>query len=154
MRRPSLLLPAFALMLLSACGERAGPDEAKPGTILIDRIERQLAGRPCIGALDRWERHYAFGGEPDDPTWGQGHVHADRDRISFAFMEAGRYEFRSRRVIETPASGSIDDRPMRFAFGEYHVASGRLFVHACGGNSGGPPSQAMYDSINAARDAP
>jgi len=125
----------IGLMLLSpACTRETDPRDLRPATELVDRIEARLAGRPCIGALDRWERHYGYGLGGDHRSPDQG---VERDRITFAFVQAGIYGFRSRRLILSAREWRIgtDSRQMRFAFGEYDVPSGRLTVHGCGGNS-------------------
>jgi hypothetical protein len=140
-------------MLLACCSDRPPWDEAVPGMLVIDRIERQLAGRPCIGALDGWERRYQYAVAPESVGPGSAGERANRDRINFTFVEAGRNGFRPRRIIQTIVAGDLDERPMRFVMGEYHVTSGLLFVHVCGQNAA-PAPQSMLDSFNAARDAP
>src|SRR4051812_36881781 len=122
----------FVPILLAGCSDPDARD-ARPGTLAIDRIERLLAGQPCIGALDRWERHYGYGlgGDYRSPDHG-----VERDRITWAYVQAGVYGFRPRRLVESAHEGlGIDERQMRFAFGDYYVSSGRLVIHSCGWNS-------------------
>ena len=134
-----------ALMLVASCSGRAAWDEGKPGTILIGRIERELEGRPCIGALDQWERHYAFdGGPPDSPV--------DRNVIFFSYRQAGVEGFRPQRRIQYLEDLFYLGRA-RSVLGEYHVASGRLFVHACGRLSH-VPMQSIFHSLRAAAETP
>jgi len=118
-------------LLLASCNSRPA-SYAAPGTLAIDRIERQLAGRPCIGALDGWERHYSFGLGGDYRSSEQG---LERNRIVFAYLQAGVYGFRARRVIGEEGELGTDERQMRFARGEYDVPSGRLILHHCGWNA-------------------
>jgi hypothetical protein len=99
-----------------------------PPVELVDRIEAQLAGRPCIGALADWERYFSYG-LGGDPSVDGG---VRRDRVFFTFNQAGIYEYRSRRIIGSPQW--LDERQMRHAFGYYDVTSGRLTVSRCGLN--------------------
>jgi hypothetical protein len=134
----------LALMLPASCSGRPAWDLGKPGTIVIDRIERALAGRPCIGALDRWERHYAFAdGPPDMPV--------NRSVVYFSFVQAGVDGFRAQRRIEYLEDQPFYDGPARVALGEYRVADDRVFVRACG--SGSEVARSILNSINAARNA-
>ena len=136
----------FAPLLLASCSDQNDARYAVPGTLVMDRIERQLAGRPCIGALDRWERHYEYAFDFSDPAL----TRVDRNIVNFAYSEAGVDPYRSRRVLE---GVGIDERYMRFMWGEYHVRSGALFVHSCGHNSE-PPSPATAESWRRARNTP
>ena len=135
---------AFVLMLLSGCSAAAPSNEGIPGTLIVGRIERLLAGRPCIGALEGWERHYSFGHRADSGL-------VDRNVIEFSFLEAGIDGFRAQRRLDRIDDGFIYDGLARVALGEYHVASGRLFVHFCGRN-GEPALQPMFESFNRAAD--
>ena len=66
MRRGVLL--AFAVLALTlvlylaSCSE--GPVPRLPSKSAIERLEQRLAKHPCVGSLDRWERHYTFKSEP------------------------------------------------------------------------------------------
>src|SRR6185436_11774777 len=104
----------FVSVLLASCSDPDSARYAVPGTLVIDRIERQLAARPCVGALDRWERHfyYAYASDPG--------LRIDRNRVGFTFIEASRAPYRPRRVMYGP---DLDEVSPPTAWGEYHVAS-------------------------------
>jgi hypothetical protein len=122
----------FVPMLLAGCSVPDARD-ARPGTLAIDRIERELAGRSCFGALDGWERHYSFGQGGDHRSPDHG---VERDRITWSYVQAGVYGFRPGRVLENTYEGlGTDERQMRFAFGDYYVSSGTLVVYSCGWNT-------------------
>ncbi len=133
-------------LLPAGCSGPAPSAADVPAAAAIDRIEQQLAGDPCIGPPDRWERHFYYALAPG----GSGPAtRTDRNIIAFDFYEAGRYEFLPRRVVSAVPDVSPDDRPMRVAFGAYHVASDRLSVDFCGQNTA-PPGQVVRDPGNAA----
>lgn len=119
---------AAAVCLLAGCD--TDPYNLKPSPLVVDRIEAQLEGRPCIGALERWERHYSYG-RGIDLLRDRG---VRRDRITFEFSEAGIYNYQSRRIISRYGS-DLDERQRRIAYGEYDVPSGRLTVYTCGWNN-------------------
>jgi hypothetical protein len=123
------------LMLLGAACSRGPPDprDLRPPIDLVDRIEARLAGRGCIGALDRWERHFGHGMGGDQRLPDRG---VERGRIVFAFRQAGIYGFRGERLIQSAREWDVgtDSRQMRFAFGEYDVPNDRVTVHGCGEN--------------------
>jgi hypothetical protein len=126
-------LPLCVLPLLASCSDPDAWGEAKPGTLEIDRIERQLVRLPCVGALDRWERHFEYAlayGQPETV------MRADRNRISFTFIEATREPYRPRRILYGP---DLDEVSPPAVWGEYHVASGRIFLLTCGEETGRLP---------------
>jgi hypothetical protein len=132
LRLAALTLP------IAACSCEADPRDLRPPVELVERIEAQLAGRPCFGALNRWERHYGYGMGGDHRSPDRG---VERNRITFTFVQAGIYGFRPRRLIESAREGlGIDERQMRFAFGEYDVPTRRLTVHGCGWNQDPDPA--------------
>lgn len=118
--------------LLAGCND-ADPFNLRPSPILVERIEAQLSGRPCIGALERWERHYGYGMGGDYLSADKG---VERDRVTFALVEAGVYGFQSRRLILSAREWRLgtDMRQMRFAFGDYDVSSERITIQHCGWN--------------------
>ena len=111
------------------------PSEPLPPIELVDRIESQLAGRPCIGALADWERNFSYG-HGGDQRRERG---IERDRVVFVFREAGMYQYRSQRIIGSPEM--LDERQMKVAVGEYDLLSGRLTVDACGLNNRPDPPE-------------
>ena len=114
---------ACLMFAITACA----PAEPMPKVADVDRLEAQLAGRPCIGSLDQWSRRYTFGhgGDQRSPD---GDV--DRNRIVFKLDQAGIYHYRAGRTILVLIDG-LDERPRRQAYGEYDVPSGRLTVLGC-----------------------
>jgi hypothetical protein len=127
----------FGLMLLASCSDPYSARHAVPGTLVIDRVERQLARLPCIGALDRWERHFEYGD-------------AERTRIEFTFIEASRPPYWQRRVLRGP---DLDEVSPRTAWGGYHVASGQLFLVSCGDETGALP-RSRIEAFIRWRDGP
>lgn len=131
-KRAWTLLP----MLLASCSDPAGSDDAVPGMIVIGRLERQLVGRPCIGALDRWERHYFYGYGPRRPA-------VDRNLIHVVYFEAGVDGFRSERRIERLDDLLIYDGLALYASGSFHPDTGAVTVDFCGpSNAPLTPAQA------------
>jgi hypothetical protein len=119
-------LPSGVLMLLASCSDPGSREHGVPGTLVMDRIERQLVALPCVGALDRWERHFYYAYDVGDPR----SVRLDRNRVAFVFIEAGHHQYRARRVMSP----------------EYHIASDRLFLVTCGDGIG-PLSRALMRSF-------
>jgi hypothetical protein len=120
----------WSLMLASAaCARETDARDLRPAATLVDRIEAGLAGQACVGSLDRWERHYGFGGagKLGPPDWG-----VERGRIVFLFREAGVYGFRPRRVLESERDGTgTDEIHTKYVLGEYFVRTGKLVIHEC-----------------------
>lgn len=158
MRRcPSFLL-FCQILLLAACGREAvtanrSADEAdlesryaawaaaqpQPPAAVVDRIETMLAGRPCIGRLDRWSRTYAF-------DYDNGTRRVDDHIIMFHLEEAGTSDVRpGRRVTEPNSWVNLDDRPIRMVDGDFDVSDGRLRIGFCGDNVGA--SAASFDQL-------
>lgn len=121
-------LSAGMSLLLASCSDSHAGDVGVPGTLVIDRIE-QLAARQCVGTLDRWERHFYYA----LAFASQDGVRVDHNRIGFSFIEASRPPYRPRRVLSEP---DLDEASPGGPLGEYHVASGRLFLLTCGDETG------------------
>jgi hypothetical protein len=132
-------LPSGVLMLLASCSDPGSREHGVPGTLVMDRIERQLVALPCVGALDRWERHFYYAYDVGDPR----PARLDRNRVAFVFIEAGHHQYGARRVMSPE---DLDERTMRTLWGEYHVASDRLFLVTCGDGIG-PLSRALMRSF-------
>jgi hypothetical protein len=118
------------LLMLAAC---SGPSpEPLPDSGSVDRLESLLAGRECVGALNEWERHYFH------PLLSGERKVADTSVIAFDFREAGKFEFREGRRIETvwDATAALDHRQFRSASGIFNLGSGILEVQQCGWNCG------------------
>ena len=133
------------LLAVASCSLPYGWDEAKPGTLVIGRIERQLAALPCIGTLDRWERHFSFPYAYLEAATG---TRVDRNAIFFEFVEASRPPYRPRRVLQ---GADLDEVAPRTAWGEYHIASDSLFLLTCGD---GPLSRSRIDAFIRWRETP
>lgn len=118
-----------ACLALAGCGEQ--PPELVPHARIVDRIERALAGRECIGALDRWQRVYVHPWRADPATGKRGPV---ADVIMFDFSQAGVHGFKAGRIRAGKPPTALDHRQYRTAFGRYEVATGRLTLESCGWN--------------------
>jgi len=86
-----------------------------------------------------WERHYIFASKPSllvtILTLGSQSDWFDYNHVDLSYFEAGAYEFRSRRIIDTPVDRMrIDDRPFDFVFGDYDVRQRKGVVTGCGSN--------------------
>jgi hypothetical protein len=124
------------VLLGAACSREVDPRDLRPSVELVDRIEAQLASRPCFAPLNQWERRFRYGMGGDYRSADRG---IERDRITFSFAQAGIFEFRSRRLVlsanDEDQGPGTDSRDYKFAFGDYDIPSGRLTVHGCGSNS-------------------
>ena len=132
------------LLLLASCTDQDDPRYAVPGTLMIDRIERALATLPCVGALDRWERHYYYT-RPLGDSW-----RVDRNRIAFSLIEASRPPYSPRRVLY---GEDLDEVSPPTVSGEFHVASGRFILLACR-DEGGPLTLSRIEAFIRLRDTP
>jgi hypothetical protein len=128
-------LKVFALIAAAASCRPGSEDkgaegafDGRPSAASVADIERRMANRPCVGALDQWERLYAFSQK-------------DRNVISFQYREAGRFGFR--KGAERRASEdwyNLDDRPYRVVFGSFDQRNSTIKVAYCGLNAPLPPS--------------
>lgn len=129
MRAAPLLL--LAPLLGSCVTPSYGDDVVVPGAAQMDAVERALAGHACIGALDRWERRYAF----NHLRWEGARNVQDETRVAFTFLEAGIDGRTARRRVDAPPE--LDHGQYRLASGRYELATGKLEIYHCGWNCGG-----------------
>lgn len=130
---------AFAVagvILLPACSEGFLPRE--PSEQTVDRLERRLVELPCVGKLERWERHYTFDSKPlAGGLFGWRNRWYDYRKIDIDLREAGFEEFKGGRHLHSrrPEHQSwADDRGYLLAFGKYDIATDRLKLRHCGPN--------------------
>lgn len=128
------------VILLAAVlpGCSSGFVPSRPSEEIIDRLEQRLVEHPCIGSLDRWERHYTYASEPFlDGLFGWRNRWYHYGRIDVDLRQAGFEEFRGGRHVHARSpehQGSIDDRRYNVAVGQYDVSADRLSLTACGSN--------------------
>ena len=124
-----LILPQLGAAILSLSGSQNHFDQDLASAEVIERIERALGTDPCIGSLAKWDRIYYQKG------WAEGRMrYIDTMSIAFTFHEANKYEFRSRWRFVEPYQPMIDDRPYKFATGEYDLMTDRFEIWNCGSN--------------------
>jgi len=105
----------------------------KPPNALLNSVERKLAGRPCVGRLDDWDRQYTYSLTP--------HRQLDVSTVKFKLRQAGRFRVvPGRRTGFPEETGGIDDTPIRMAWGKYDVGTQQLHVNFCGDNVPGASS--------------
>ena len=134
---------APTLLFLTAC--TGGPWQRAPKPAVIDKIESEIVKVPCVGPVAHWERHYIFESRPSVLatilTFGTQSHWFDYNHIELSYFQAGAYEFRSRRVIDSPVDRMrIDDRPYEFVYGDYDLRRHRGVVTGCGANMSPTPS--------------
>jgi hypothetical protein len=99
-----------------------------PTEAVIDRLEAELNGKPCIGSLSAWFRKYTNGGDVH-----RGGV--DPNMLEFSLHEAGKFEFKpGRTIVPTSDFPVLDDRAYKYASGSYDIRSSKLVVETCGSN--------------------
>jgi hypothetical protein len=134
-----LLLPIA--VSLSACWS-SGPLRRSPDTRLVDAVESKLRKVPCVGSLDRWERHFTYSSKWSFLAYvlslGTSDRWFDYSKLRVRFYQAGFEEFRTGRIIGQEKPPAADDREFNLVFGDYDIPSHTLTIWACGPNMGGP----------------
>ncbi len=124
------IAPACLVAGALVCACSTSNETKAPSSEDVDRLERSVAGRSCIGPLEHWQRHYWF-------PMGRDRRIDDR-RIAFTYKEAGAYGFRARRIIENRSADSLifdmDHRQYRVASGTFEATSGRVTIGHRGWN--------------------
>jgi predicted small lipoprotein YifL len=147
MRLLNVLPVMFAL---TACGA-TGPLPRTPDARLADEIEAKLRNIPCVGPMDRWERHYVYSSEPSILATLMSFGTSDRwlnyQSIDIAYFQAGFEEFRGGRVLGRSRPPSADDRQYNLVFGHYDIPTHTAYIWACGPNVGGPIGDPSHPSI-------
>jgi hypothetical protein len=119
---------------LTACGGPTGVIPRAPRSRVADDIEAKLAKVPCVGQIDRWERHYSFASKLGSRRFRE----YDYRHVLIAFYQAGFEEFRSRRVFHHGAEPvRLDDRAYNLVFGDYDIPTHTVSIWTCGPNVGG-----------------
>jgi hypothetical protein len=98
----------------------------------VHRIEVLLRNVPCIGRLDRWARSYSIKERIPSQT-------LYPDMIDFSLKEAGRFGVNAGvQITEPSASVQVDDTPIKMAWGDYEISTGKITFAFCGQNTGRP----------------
>ncbi len=117
-----------------------------PDALVADEIETKLRTVPCVGALNRWERHYTFSSEPSLlatlVTFGASDRWYNYTSIDIEYFQAGFEEFRAgRRLRPHRPRTMLDDREYDLVFGQYDILTGTGSLSACGPNMGDAPDE-------------
>ncbi len=138
-----LTLPPL-LLALSACGA-SGPMPRMPNAKLANEIEAKLRAVPCVGSMNRWERHYEFVSKPSRLarllTLGKSDRWFDYGIVEVSYYQAGYEEFRAGQVRSNGVSGmrfNTDDRDYNVVFGHYDIGTRTASLWACGPTLGSP----------------
>ncbi|WP_404712412.1 hypothetical protein [Sphingomonas sp. MMS24-J13] len=130
-------IPQTGEQRITAWYQAWAAQQPRPSREIVDRVERLIAGQPCIGRLGQWSRSYAFHLLPNRTAYTQ--------IIDFHFEEAGTPEVQVGRQVTAPAAWvNLDDRPIRMASGDYDLRDNRIRVEFCGANAG----ERRKDDIN------
>lgn len=84
------------MIFLFACSGDE-PAAVIPSNADIARAEAALAGHPCVGSLDDWERHYRF--RTKRATFGHWPVTTDFAAIEFRLRRAGTVSSQAGLVV-------------------------------------------------------
>src|SRR4051794_34575586 len=137
-----LLLWSVMLLALAACGA-TGPLSKAPDARLANEIEAKLRTVPCVGSMNRWERHYTFSSKPSlraaAMTFGSSNRWFNYNVIDIAFYQAGFEEYREGRYLGDSRLPGADDRQYDLVFGHYDIPTHTASLWACGPNVGGAP---------------
>jgi predicted small lipoprotein YifL len=128
------------LLALSACGA-TGPLPRTPDARLADEIEAKLRNVPCVGPMNRWERHYDYSGRRSLLaillSFGTSNEWLNYRSVDIAYHQAGFEEFRAGRVLGHHRPPMIDDRQYNSVAGHYDIPTHTAFLWWCGPNMGG-----------------
>lgn len=128
----------IAVCICAGCNDRSDRNDtasrlsaaATPPDALVDRVEREVRSRPCVGDLNRWDRLYTYGG--------RGGV-VDKTTVYVFLREAGRFGFVPRRRSGFPEEGfNLDDRPYKMFIAKFNTSNGRFSDEYCGPNAPSP----------------
>jgi hypothetical protein len=123
MCRAVFFLPVLACALSGCC--KVTPVNSKPNEATVERIERKLAGKPCILSLDRWTRSYVY--PISDGKIYDRVIAIDLEQPGISGRGPGRF------ILDKPST-RIDDRQFRIASATYDIASDTLLIDYCGWN--------------------
>ena len=123
-----MVLPLFAL---ASCSDEER-SAAIPSGEDIARLEASLASNPCVGSLDRWERHYRF--QTRRMTFSKTAVVANLGVIEFQLRPAGTTVSQPGFVVH--AAEPVHPFPPvareeRTLTGLFAIASGKLNIRGC-----------------------
>jgi hypothetical protein len=108
---------------------------------LADEIEAKLRAVPCVGPMNRWERHYHYSSKPSLAatllTFGMSGRWYRYETIDIAYYQAGFQEFRAGRFLGEPRPPATDDRQYNLVLGHYDIPTHTISLWACGPNIGG-----------------
>ncbi len=131
---------SVVLLSLAACGS-TGPWPRTPDARLVDEIELKLPSVPCVGPMQRWERHYHFGSKPSSLasllTFGTSDRWFNYRSLDIGYFQAGFEEFRARRIRHHGFNEKqlvLDDRDYDLVFGHYDIPTHTAYLWACGPN--------------------
>lgn len=124
--RPVFVVPA--VLALAGC-YREDPEEL-PRDEHIAMAERSLAGHPCVGDLNNWERYYRFA-----PATGLSAytTRSDLDVIEFHLRRAGTLTIEpGMRVLRRGESDDWPDgRNVRSLDGRFKIVGSALSIAKC-----------------------
>jgi hypothetical protein len=123
------------LLLASLCVACSSLPGGKPYETDIDRLEQALAGQPCPGNLDSWERRYRYRGHRE--AWVDD---VDERTIQFDFYEAGVSGFVPGRKVVGVWEQMLYSGPGQIAFGSFNRETGAVSIDHCGPNYSGDPA--------------
>ena len=131
-----------AVTTLDAQYEAWANRQPRPSVQIVNRIEALLSKEPCIGRLANWSRSYAY--NYDSPT-----ELLYKGLVDFHFKQADTPGNPPGRKITEPNSWiSIDDSPIRMAWGDYDIQTDTIRMGFCGNNVGGAPSNSAPERLN------
>ena len=130
-----LLVLSPLLLAVSACGAE-GPIARPPDSRVADEIEAKLLSLPCVGSMNRWERHYVYSSKPSAlaalMTFGMSDRWFRYQSVDIAYYQAGFEEFRAGRVLGRDRPPMADDRQYTLVFGHYDIPTHTAYLWACG----------------------
>lgn len=125
--------------------------QLRPAQQVVSQIEVLLAKEPCIGALNRWSRIYAYDEDMPNKTLYPGIVAFHLEAAGAFGVEPGLH------VTEPNSWVRNDDTPIKMAWGDYEISTGKLTIEFCGNNVG-PTTESTtiyrsdyYDDLNLRR---
>lgn len=115
--------------LLASCS--SGNDEGlMPTDADVARVEGRLAGHPCIGDLNNWERNYRY--STVTGLFTPHSLNPDLDIVEFHLRRAGTLTISpGRKILASKSADWPDSEDVQTVKGEFKLKGDRLDVRTC-----------------------
>lgn len=117
------------IFILASCSSEGG-EGLLPTDADMARIESKLAGHPCIGDVNGWERNYRYSAA--EGLFTRHSLNPDLDIIEFHLRRAGTLTIDpGRRIFPTRTGGWPDSDDVQTVKGTFKLKGGKLDVRPC-----------------------